>query len=223
MIMSNFIMPSYAFIIVGTIVGLVVGLITTAILSSGFDEDYPWLAGIIVFVVIWVVSLGLNSAYNKRIYKRNNIYVTTAVCEANEACEEKLSDINAFITERNNTLINLADIVKSYDEYESALLRDIVLAKANISYKAVLSQIQETYPNVRSIENYAKLINQLENTEENIRNARLAYNEAVKEYNAIINNDIFMEYASAKNLPNARSYLEDSVMEDFNSVRIMTE
>lgn len=159
--------------------------------------------------------------YNKNRVRNNALEVTKAISVNEEACGEMLSNINAYINERDNILINLADIIKNYDEFESKILVEIVKAKSDVSYSAVLSRINERYPNVRSIENYSKLIAELDSKEGQLRESRKEYNRAVKCYNSIITNSIYMACISTNTVYTPKQYLEDSINGDFKLPRIM--
>lgn len=216
----NYLFPSYGFIIGGIIVSIVVFIIGLAITYT-VDADRPFAIPIVLFIVLIIVSIILNAIYNKNRVRNNTLEVTRAISVNEETCGEMLSNINAYINERDNILINLADIIKSYDDFESKILVEIVKAKSDVSYNAVLSRINERYPNVRSIENYSKLIAELDSKESQLRDARKEYNRAVKCYNSIITNSVYMACIPVTNAYTPKQYLEDSINGDFRISRIM--
>ena len=139
------------------------------------------IIGIIVVVILYVLIV------NNSIIKYFN------------RVKEAFSTMDVYLKKRFDLIPNLVETVKSYANYENKTLEDII--KARNSYdnfsnekkieenkKAVneinrLIALTESYPELKSNENFIKLSDQLTSIENDIANSRKYYNATVREYN----------------------------------------
>lgn len=84
-------------------------------------------------------------------------------------------------------LPNLVDCVKQYDKHEAEVLKETITARgnnfSNSELKTLLNAVHEAYPELKSNENYQKLMTELAMTENQILAVRNSYNSSVKNYN----------------------------------------
>lgn len=139
-----------------------------------------------------------------------------SVPSAEEAAKAKWADVQAAFQERANLIPNLAAVAKGAADQEKGILTGVMEARAKATsvqlsandlndpakmkaYQDAQSQFSgtlggfgrllatvESYPNLKSIENYQMLQSQLEGSENRIRIAIRDYNEAVRVYNTTI-------------------------------------
>ena len=148
----------------------------------------------VVIIVFCVLAFTLWS-YNRII---NN----------DERVNQAWSDIEATLQRRADLLPNLARVVKSYTQYESETLNNIVknrsksisiaststsnaeaLEKANRAFNTELNKllaIVENYSKLKASDNYRDLQHQIEGTENRISVIRQKYNKAVTNFNTNI-------------------------------------
>jgi len=141
-------------------------------------------------LVIILVLIGFILVYNYVISKKNNV-------------DNTLGAINAELKKRRDLIPNLVECVKSYMIYEKELLEKIVslreLAERSLNPEERLQIEQEisrilyhlklrfeNYPDLKASKNFLQLQATLTDVEESIAAARRFYNQAVTEYNNII-------------------------------------
>ena len=151
--------------------------------------------GIFVVLVIIVISMG-GSSYNG---------MNTARIEV----DQKWANVQSSYQRRSDLIPNLVSTVKGVAEFEKSTLEGVIQARASASSikldakdlspdklkefqqsQGQLSQalgrlmvVSEKYPELKANENFRSLQDQLEGTENRIKVARDAFNEAVKLYN----------------------------------------
>ena len=108
--------------------------------------------------------------------------------------------MDVYLKKRWDLIPNIVEVVKAYANHEKDTLKEIVELRngayasmsdsekvdTNAKLSNELSKIMavaESYPELRSNENYKDLSNQLAKVEEDIANSRKFYNGAVREYN----------------------------------------
>lgn len=101
------------------------------------------------------------------------------------------SDIKVQEKRRVDLVYNLVDTVKQYDKHEAETLKDIVEARSqgngNIeNVTTMINAAAESYPELKSNENYKQLMNELSITENMISQYRSNYNKQIKEYNRYV-------------------------------------
>lgn len=134
------------------------------------------IIGIIISVII-MIAFAMNSVPNKAIGYEEQI--TTAK-----------SEIKIQEKRRADLIPNLVDCVKAYDEHEYKTLMDVVKARGTDSDSSAqeiqmqIKAVAETYPELKSSENYQQLMTELAVTENKIANTRTNYNSWVTKYNS---------------------------------------
>ena len=147
--------------------------------------------GVIVLIVLAAVLLGgffiVWGGYNKAI-------------RFDEAVQEQWAQVETVLVRRFDLIPNLVETVKGYATHEKELFTHIADARTkyfqagSIAEKAKnASQLQgflsrllllrEQYPQLKANQNFLKLQDQLEGTENRIAVARKRYNEAVRAIN----------------------------------------
>ena len=118
----------------------------------------------------------------------------------NNQVKEAFSTMDVYLKKRWDLIPNIVETVKGYAKHEKETLKEIVNLR-NSSYDKMndstkvdinnkLSQelgrlmaIAESYPELKSNENFKDLSNQLSKVEDDIANARKYYNGVVRMYN----------------------------------------
>lgn len=148
--------------------------------------SFIWIIlGIIAIAILWGIAI-----YNGLIRLKNRV-------------QESWSDIDVQLKRRYDLIPNLIETVKGYASHERELFEKITQARASamqsqgVAEKAkaenMLSQtlkslfaVAENYPNLRATENFAKLQDELSDTENKIQAARRFYNGNVRDFNTKI-------------------------------------
>lgn len=119
--------------------------------------------------VIIVVCIYLASIYNKLSGMMQNI-------------KESYSNIQANLQKRQNLQEQIIEIAKEYANKEQ--ITQIEIAKSNPQVANALSQ---SFPELKSNENFLHLSNQIQNLEDQINQKREKYNSDVNVYNSYRN------------------------------------
>lgn len=144
----------------------------------------------IVLAVVVIVAGWLIATYNRLITLRNRT-------------QEAWSDIDVQLKRRHDLIPNLVETVKGYASHEKELFENVAEARANaVSAESPKEQAQaenaltstlktlfavaENYPELRASENFAKLQDELSDTENKIQAARRFYNGNVRDFNTKI-------------------------------------
>ena len=145
----------------------------------------PYVIGIIVLLVLIVVVM-----YNSLV-------------QLKVRSEEAWSDIDVQLKRRYDLIPNLVDTVKGYAKHEKGLFERVTEARAAaMSAKDVSSHagaenmltealksvfaVAENYPDLKASANFAKLQDELTDTENKIESARRFYNANVRDLNTKI-------------------------------------
>ena len=145
---------------------------------------------IVALIIIAVILLWLIITYNLFVRGRNRI-------------KEAWSGIDVQLKRRHNLIPNLVATVKGYAKHEKELFENVTKARsaamgaqgAEAKSKAenMLSQtlkslfaVSENYPQLKASENFAKLQDELSDTENKIQAARRFYNGQVRDFNTKI-------------------------------------
>ena len=151
------------------------------------------MTGLIVVVIVVVVLGALVLAYNGLVKKRNRT-------------QEAWSQIDVELKRRHDLIPNLVASVKGYAAHESGTLEAVTNARAAaVSAGATgdpakigpaenaLSQslrslfaVSENYPQLKAVESFQQLQEQLTATEDKIEFARRYYNGSVRDYNIAV-------------------------------------
>ncbi|MBB5338239.1 LemA family protein [Tunturiibacter gelidoferens] len=124
--------------------------------------------------------------------------------QKNEAINQAFSQVNVVQQRRLDLIPNLVASVKGYVAEESTILTNIANARAgvlaagsdhasNINANAKLDvalgpffRLQEQYPNLKGNEQFTRLTDQLEGTENRISVERQRYNKTLEDYNVYV-------------------------------------
>jgi len=117
-----------------------------------------------------------------------------------QGIDAKWADVQTQYQRRADLIPNLVETTKGYVNYESKLLTDITSARtqwqnaktndeqidAAKGLDSVISRllvVYENYPNLKGVEQFNRLQDELAGTENRVAVARQRYNDAVREYN----------------------------------------
>ena len=139
------------------------------------------VAGIILIIIISIIS------------------ISNGIVRAIVKIDEASSGIDVALTKRYDTLTKMIDVVRAYASHEQeTLFKTIELRKgmtieeknsANKEMDEQFSQINilaESYPELKSSENYNTLQKAIADVEEHLQAARRLYNSNVSNYNQMI-------------------------------------
>lgn len=141
----------------------------------------------IVLVVAIVLALGLIGIYNGLIKARNHV-------------KEAWSDIDVQLKRRYDLIPNLVNTVKGYAKHEQDTFDKVTQARADAMKASTtgehslkeanlsamignLMAVAENYPELKANENFAKLQEELSDTENKIQASRRFYNNQVLTFN----------------------------------------
>jgi LemA protein len=145
---------------------------------------------VVVAVVVVVVLLGLWVAYNGLVKRRNRT-------------QEAWSQIDVELKRRHDLIPNLVETVKGYAAHERGTFESVTAARAAAvgagatgdpaqiaPAEKALSQslrtlfaVAENYPQLKAVDTFLQLQEQLTATEDKIEFARRYYNSSVRDYN----------------------------------------
>lgn len=106
-----------------------------------------------------------------------------------EQINESSSAINVQEKRRADLIINLVDTVQAYDNHEKETMVLLTEARSKASEgligeaQIVITAVTEAYPELKSIQNYQTLMNELATTENMIAEHRNNFNIQVRAYN----------------------------------------
>ncbi len=138
----------------------------------------------IILGVIIVVGIGL---YNSLIRGKNQV-------------DEAWSDIEVQLKRRYDLIPNLVETVKGYAHQESSVFENVTKARSAAMNAGSMQEklkdenalsgtlkslfaVAESYPDLKSNQNFLKLQGDLTDTEDKIQAARRFYNGTVRDYN----------------------------------------
>ncbi len=154
-----------------------------------------WKIGCLAVVgVVLVLAFGIGATFV-------NLYNKSVSLE--EGVKASWSEIENQLKRRYDLIPNLVETVKGYAKHEKEVFSEIANArKAYFSAKGVgekakasagleralsrLLMLKENYPNLKANQNFMKLQDSLEGTENRIAVARTRYNDAVKALNSFV-------------------------------------
>lgn len=144
----------------------------------------PLIIGLLVLIVIVLVLIGM---YNGLVTARVRV-------------REAWSDIDVQLKRRFDLIPNLVNTVKGSTNFESQTLEKVIAARtagmaaktpaemsqADIGMRGALNgffALAESYPDLKSNQNFIALQNELSDTENKIQAARRFYNSVVTDFN----------------------------------------
>ncbi|MBI2984274.1 MAG: LemA family protein [Candidatus Kerfeldbacteria bacterium] len=146
-------------------------------------ENILWIAiGIVLVLLLWLIG-----AYNGLIRLRNQT-------------DEAWSDIDVQLKRRYDLIPNLVETIKGYASHERQLFERVTSARAaaisaqgprakgeaDVGLTGALKSlfaVAEAYPQLKANENFAKLQDELSDTENKVQAARRFYNGNVRDFN----------------------------------------
>ncbi len=145
--------------------------------------DYIVIAVIIVVLIIVISIISISNKLNKAIVK----------------IDEASSGIDVALTKRYDVLTKMIDVVKSYAKHEKDTLFEVIKLRKNMSIEeknaenkkmdenfSKINVVAESYPELKSSENYKTLQQSIVEVEEHLQAARRLYNSNVSIYNQMI-------------------------------------
>lgn len=150
---------------------------------------------VVLGILVLLVFMGCNG-YN-------------GLVKQDEVVKKAWNNVEVEYQNRADLVDNLVSTVKGAADFEQSTLQDVVNARANATkvqinadnltpekiqeFQAAQSQLSgslsrllatvEAYPNLKATEGFMKLQGQLEGIENNIKNSRKQFNEAINVYN----------------------------------------
>lgn len=144
----------------------------------------------IIIAIIAVIVLWLIATYNSLVKNRNQV-------------DEGWSDIDVQLKRRYDLIPNLIETVKGYASHEKELFENVTKARSQAMQaeksgdtKALgqaenmlsgtlksLFAVSENYPDLKADQNFAKLQDELSDTENKIQASRRFYNGVVRDFN----------------------------------------
>ncbi len=128
------------------------------------------------------------------------LFTHNRLVELENSVDEAFSTMDVYLKKRWDLVPNLVETVKGYTKYESETLKEIIELRTN-SYSSLSNEeklnknmmltkgitkimaLAESYPDLKSSENFQFLSSQIEEIENEIAQARKYYNAVVKEFN----------------------------------------
>jgi LemA protein len=145
------------------------------------------MTNIVIIIIVAAVLLYLLVIYNGLVTARNRI-------------AEALSQIDIQLKRRTDLIPNLVETVKGFAKHEKDLLENVTKARSSLMTAGTtqekadannnLSQtlkslfaVAESYPDLKSSQNFMELQSELSDTENKIAYSRQFYNSNVLDYN----------------------------------------
>jgi LemA protein len=160
------------------------------VVGSGYTISNGMNTQLILVIVLVVVGLWFAGAYNMLVRLRVRV-------------REAWSDIDVQLKRRYDLIPNLIETVKGYASHEASVLENVVKARSmamnaqsvgehgkaeNMLSGALKSlfALSENYPDLKASQNFAKLQDELTDTENKIQASRRFYNTNVMSLNTAI-------------------------------------
>lgn len=131
------------------------------------------------------------------------IVVQKRLIAADEFCGNAMSQIGVQQNTRWDALGALADLTKQYDEYEYKTLSDVIEKRRQIGRNSTAADVMEqenmitdamnhimavaeNYPDLKASKLYENTMDGVKQYEENVRLARMTYNDTVTKFNRLV-------------------------------------
>lgn len=142
---------------------------------------------LIVLGIVAVLVVAVIGIYNSLVTSRNRV-------------EEAWADIDTQLQRRHNLIPNLIETVKGYAKHESGVLKEVTEARSKAINAGTVEEqgkaenmlqetlkslfaVAESYPDLKANQNFAKLQDELTDTENKVQASRRFYNGNVRDYN----------------------------------------
>lgn len=143
------------------------------------------ILAILAIIVLWVISL------QRQLVKKD------------ELCKNSLSQIGVQQASRWDALTALAEMTKSYSEYEYKALTEIIAQRRPITNNSTASEadaqedglskclsrlfaVAEQYPDLKATQQYKTTMDAINTYENQVRTSRMVYNDTVTSFNRIV-------------------------------------
>ena len=143
------------------------------------------IVAIVALLVVWFIGVQRN------------------LVSKDEICKNSLSQIGVQQASRWDALTALADMTKSYSEFEYKTLKDIIAQRRAITGSASSAEanaqenlitdamthimaVGEQYPQLKASETYVKTMDSINTYENQVRMSRMVFNDAVTSFNRIV-------------------------------------
>jgi LemA protein len=148
-----------------------------------------WKPGFRLAVLAAVVSIASGCSYNRFTAQE-------------EAIKAQWGQVENQLQRRNDLIPNLVETVKGYAQQERDVFQAVADARARLAgattpaeqieaaneQSSALSRllvVVENYPQLKSNETFARLMDELAGTENRLSTERMRYNERIQEYNTL--------------------------------------
>ena len=146
------------------------------------------LVGLLVAVVV-ALSIGAGCSYNR-------------FSTQDEAVRAQWSQVENQLQRRHDLIPNLVETVKGFAQQEKDVFQSVADARAKMAGAGTINErvaaasaessalarllvVVENYPQLKSNENFMRLMDELGGTENRIATERMRYNDAAREYNTM--------------------------------------
>lgn len=181
----------------------------------------PIIVGFVVLVLLVGFVGYVVSMYNQLV-------------SLNKECERTWSNISVLLQQRSDELPKLIDTAQEYMDYEQETLQQVIDARSQVQgasnpkqqaeadeqLKSALGNffaLAEDYPELKANENFQNLQERISSIEEQISDRRELYNQAVTNYNTLINQIPYVFLANQMNLQRRELYrASDEAREDID-------
>ena len=143
------------------------------------------IVAVIALLIVWVIG------------------VQRQLVSAEEVCKNSMSQIGVQTKSRWDALTALVELVKSYNEHEYNTLKDVIAARKQITGSSTAAEVDaqeqaiagamkqinvvaEQYPDLKANENYGKAMDSVNTYENQVRMARMVYNDSVTKFNRLV-------------------------------------
>jgi hypothetical protein len=167
------------------------------------------LIAVVVVIIIWYIST--SNKLNRSVVK----------------IDEALSGIDVALTKRYDVLTKMIEVVKSYAKHEKETLFEVIKLRKDMSIKErndvnrtmdenfrKINVIAESYPELKSSENYKTLQQSIADVEEHLQAARRLYNSNVSLYNQLLVSFPTSSIAKSKGMTKKEFFEADEVKKE---------
>ena len=143
------------------------------------------IIAIVALVVLWGISVQRN------------------LVSKDEICQNAMSQIGVQQNSRWDALTAIVELVKSYNEHEYNTLKDVIASRKPINQNSTAEDVEaqekamenvarqidvvvERYPDLKANENYQKAMESVNTYENQVRTARMVYNDSVTKFNQLV-------------------------------------
>ena len=165
------------------------------------------IIGVIIAVIV-IIAVSIIGSYNGLI-------------SLEESTNTAYSDIQVQLQRRMDLVPNLVNTVKGYAAHETEVFTAVSDARAKLAGAGTVeeaSAISESYPELKSNENFLSLQDELAGTENRIGVARKDYNDAVQKYNVKIRSFPTNIFANMLGFEKKQQFEADSAAQSAPSV-----